>query len=72
LTRGAPGAATLGLSINLSTRQLSDPRLLDTVRDSLTNAGLHPGRLTLEITESTTMDDVADATRVLTQLRTSG
>jgi diguanylate cyclase (GGDEF)-like protein/PAS domain S-box-containing protein len=69
LTRGVPGAATLGLSINLSTRQLSDPRLLDTVHDSLANAGLDAGRLTLEITESTIMDDVADATRVLTQLR---
>ena len=72
LTRGVPGAATLGVSVNLSTRQLSDPRLLVTVQDSLTNARLHAGRLTLEITESTIMDDVADATRVLKQLRSLG
>jgi len=71
-TRDVPGAATVGLSINLSTRQLSNPRLLDTVHDALANAGLEAGRLTLEITESTIMDDAADATRVLTQLRRLG
>ena len=35
LTRGVAGGEGLGLSVNLSTRQLSDPLLLDTVHSAL-------------------------------------
>jgi EAL domain-containing protein (putative c-di-GMP-specific phosphodiesterase class I) len=72
LTRGVPGGESLGLSVNLSTRQLSDPLLVDTVRSALTNSGLEPTRLTLEITESTIMANVANTFRVLTELRSMG
>jgi diguanylate cyclase (GGDEF)-like protein/PAS domain S-box-containing protein len=72
LTRGVAGGESLGLSVNMSTRQLSDPLLLDTVRSALANAGLDAKRLTLEITESTVMEDVTNSFRVLTELRSIG
>ncbi len=72
LTRGVAGSQSLGLSVNLSTRQLSDPLLIDTVRSSLTDSGLEARRLTLEITESAVMVDVPRTFRVLTELRSFG
>ncbi|MGH9034370.1 MAG: putative bifunctional diguanylate cyclase/phosphodiesterase, partial [Acidimicrobiia bacterium] len=48
----------LSLSVNLSARQLGVPELTGTVRDVLTETGLDPSRLCLEITESVLMDDV--------------
>jgi diguanylate cyclase (GGDEF)-like protein/PAS domain S-box-containing protein len=72
LTRGIAGGDSLGLSINLSTKQLSDPRLIDTVRRAVASAGLNTERLTLEITETTVMEDTENAIRVLTELRSIG
>jgi diguanylate cyclase (GGDEF)-like protein len=50
----------LTVSVNLSARQFSDPRLVDDVKASLADSGLAPACLTLEITESLLMTD-ADA-----------
>jgi diguanylate cyclase (GGDEF)-like protein/PAS domain S-box-containing protein len=72
LTRGVAGGQNLGLSVNLSIRQLSDPLLLDTVRDALSKSGLDARRLTLELTESAIMEDVANTFRVLSELRSFG
>jgi EAL domain-containing protein (putative c-di-GMP-specific phosphodiesterase class I) len=72
LTRGVAGGQNLGLSVNLSTRQLSDPLIIDTVRGALANSGLEARRLTLEITESAIMEDVPNTFRVLTELRGFG
>lgn len=72
LTRGIAGGDSLGLSINLSTKQLGDPRLIDTVRRAVASAGLNTERLTLEITETTVMEDTDNAIRVLTELRSIG
>jgi EAL domain-containing protein (putative c-di-GMP-specific phosphodiesterase class I) len=72
MTRAIPGGESLGLSVNLSTRQLGDPLLLDNVRNATENAGLSAQRLTLEITESTIMEDMANVIRVLTELRSTG
>jgi diguanylate cyclase (GGDEF)-like protein/PAS domain S-box-containing protein len=55
----------LGLSVNLSARQLFDPSLVDTVAESLRRSGIEPARLTLEITESVL---VADTNRAVAQL----
>jgi diguanylate cyclase (GGDEF)-like protein/PAS domain S-box-containing protein len=71
-TRAAADGERLGLSVNLSTRQLNDPALPDTIASALANAGLNAARLTLEITESTIMENVASTIRVLTQLRNTG
>jgi EAL domain-containing protein (putative c-di-GMP-specific phosphodiesterase class I) len=71
-TRGVACGQNLGISVNLSTRQLSDPLLLDSVRNALANSGLEARRLTLEITESAIMVDVPNTFRVLTELRSFG
>jgi len=51
----------LGMSVNISARQLGRDDLVDHVREALALSGLEPGFLTLEITETTLMRD-ADAT----------
>jgi EAL domain-containing protein (putative c-di-GMP-specific phosphodiesterase class I) len=51
------GAEPLGISVNLSARQLHDPRLVDDVAQALADTGLEPGLLTLEMTESVLMAD---------------
>ncbi|HET9496805.1 MAG TPA: EAL domain-containing protein [Candidatus Limnocylindria bacterium] len=60
------------ISVNVSTRQLADPHLVDMVAGALSDAELAPGRLLLEVTESTLMADVADTEDTLTRLRGLG
>jgi EAL domain-containing protein (putative c-di-GMP-specific phosphodiesterase class I) len=62
----------LGLTVNLSVRQLDHDRLVPTVRAATESAGLPPGALCLEITESAIMRDPASAARTLTALRELG
>ncbi len=47
---GLPSA--IGISVNLSGRQLEDASVIDVVRDALVTSTLDPARLTLEITET--------------------
>ncbi|HEY5097289.1 MAG TPA: EAL domain-containing protein [Acidimicrobiales bacterium] len=54
------------ISVNVSMRQLESTALIDHVVEALDAAGLEPGQLTLEVTESTLMRD-AEAT--VTRLR---
>ena len=60
------------LSVNLSTRQLQDPALLDDVRAALRETGFAPHRLELEITETTAMDDEQLAAERLRELKALG
>lgn len=62
----------LGISVNVSWRQLLHPALLLQVRDALTRSGLAADRLTLEITESVLMRDTRAALRVLHALKEIG
>ena len=55
----APQLEPLAVSVNLSARQLSHPDLVDTVTDALTESGIEPSTLALEVTESMLMDDPA-------------
>ena len=68
----APGAAPVGISVNLSARQLDDPHLVADVRDALDAAGLAPERLTLEITESALTHDASLALARLHALKALG
>ncbi|HEX9738254.1 MAG TPA: EAL domain-containing protein [Candidatus Limnocylindria bacterium] len=68
---GANGRLPL-ISVNVSTRQLTDPSLLDMVAGSLRDVGLAPNRLLLEITESTLMADVVATEQKLLGLRGTG
>jgi diguanylate cyclase (GGDEF)-like protein/PAS domain S-box-containing protein len=64
--------ADLHLTVNLSARQLDDPRLLTAIRGATAGSGLPPSALCLEITESALMRDPVAATRTLTALRDIG
>ena len=50
-----PGRRTAVVSVNLAGRQLRDPGLVDDVARALSESGLHPRQLQLEITESAVM-----------------
>lgn len=65
-------ADALGISVNLSARQLSDPNLLGMVRRVLAETELHPGALALELTESTLIEERDTARAVLGDLQRMG
>jgi EAL domain-containing protein (putative c-di-GMP-specific phosphodiesterase class I) len=62
----------LSITVNLSARQLADPRIVDTVTMALGDAGLDPRRLVLEITETVLMQDREAAAATLWQLKALG
>jgi diguanylate cyclase (GGDEF)-like protein/PAS domain S-box-containing protein len=62
----------IGLSINISARQLQDEAFLTDVRDAATKAGIDPRRLTLEITETALMRDTAATIHLLAELKQLG
>jgi diguanylate cyclase (GGDEF)-like protein/PAS domain S-box-containing protein len=67
-----PGWAGLHLSVNVSARQLQHPEFLATVERALDASGLPPEVLSVEITESVLLDDVAAASERLERLRRVG
>ena len=67
-----PAARTLGLSVNVSTRQLADPAFPSEVRSIVADTGVDPGRLTLEITERLLADDSDFMLRQLDELKAIG
>ena len=67
-----PGTEQLGISVNLSPRQLRHPGLVSDVARTLHETGVDPARVTLEITESALVDNAEDTTRVLHQLKATG
>ena len=60
------------LSVNLSTRQLEDPMIVETVRQALEEHQVPPGRLTLEVTESVLLDGQDEQLKRLEALRATG
>jgi diguanylate cyclase (GGDEF)-like protein len=62
----------LGVSVNLSARQLAVPDVADRVRRALARFELAPTRLTLEITETSMIHDMAGAATRLQALRELG
>ncbi len=64
-----PDAAPQTVAVNLSVRQLHDPKLLEDVADALTASGLEPQALTLEITESILIEETDRGSRALDQLK---
>jgi diguanylate cyclase (GGDEF)-like protein/PAS domain S-box-containing protein len=65
-------AAALRLSVNLSPRQLAEPRIVSDVLESLEQAGLPPDALDLEITESLVLDCGEEGIEYLRLLRSAG
>jgi diguanylate cyclase (GGDEF)-like protein/PAS domain S-box-containing protein len=66
------GFNTLSLAVNLSVCQLQQPDLVATVREILTETGLPPRLLELEITESTAMQSPDASIRTLYDLKKLG
>jgi diguanylate cyclase (GGDEF)-like protein len=62
----------IGVSVNVSARQLDDAGLLSAVGDALAASGLPPAALTLEITETVLMRDAELTARRLQALKRLG
>ncbi len=62
----------LGVAVNLSSRQLLTGDIVRVVTDVLARTGLDPARLTLELTESTLIDDAVSVEALLRQFRALG
>ncbi|MGI8714273.1 MAG: EAL domain-containing protein [Solirubrobacteraceae bacterium] len=62
----------VGMSVNLSGRQLEDPGLPKQVRAAISSAALPASALTLEITESTLMQEVERTQHVFSEVCGSG
>lgn len=63
---------TTGIHINLSGSAFSDPDILDLARSELIRTGIDPSRLTIEITETSAITDIAFASAFIQQLRALG
>ncbi|HVE38775.1 MAG TPA: EAL domain-containing protein [Planctomycetota bacterium] len=64
-----PQVNELRINVNLSTKQFSQPGLVDRVKDVLAQTGLDGRHLTLEITESAIMEETQALAGLLEQLR---
>jgi diguanylate cyclase (GGDEF)-like protein/PAS domain S-box-containing protein len=63
---------TIPIAVNLSARELQDPRLIDHVRARLAATSIDPGTLTVEVTETVWVEEVETSGRVLERLRELG
>jgi diguanylate cyclase (GGDEF)-like protein len=69
------GAGPLGAArmfVNISPRQMTEPGLVDEVRQALEATGLDPWRLEIELTETALIDDPERAGRILSDLSDMG
>ncbi|MFI7609790.1 EAL domain-containing protein [Nonomuraea terrae] len=62
----------IGLSLNLSARQITAPRFVETVADALAESGLPASALTLEVIEEMLVEDADETVRRLSELRSLG
>ncbi|NJO51771.1 MAG: EAL domain-containing protein [Leptolyngbyaceae cyanobacterium RM2_2_4] len=63
---------TLSISVNLSTKQFSQPELIEQISQLLRHYQVEPHRLKIEITESAIMENTESATALLEQLKALG
>jgi diguanylate cyclase (GGDEF)-like protein len=70
--RRFPSDPPLFISVNLSSKQFTQPDLLEQVKEILDDTKLDPRSLKLEITESVVMENIDTATEMLRQLRALG
>jgi diguanylate cyclase (GGDEF)-like protein/PAS domain S-box-containing protein len=67
-----PELADANMSVNLASKQIQQPDLVDRVTTTLRDVGLDPERLTLEISEVALLEDPAHNVRVVHRLRDIG
>ena len=68
----ALGYDTLKISANLSARQFRNNNLVNAICDALNKSGLDPSLLTLELTESSIMDNAEETIKSLHVLKNTG
>ena len=68
----ATGQRTVPLSVNVSAVQFQRTEFVDEIEDALRHAGVAPGLLKLEITESVVLDDTMTAVMMLDRLKRLG
>lgn len=72
-TRAEPSLNAVAMSINVSARQLDDPRFPERVREVVASSGIDPTRLRFELTETGILDlDGQTASAVLAELADLG
>ncbi|MFF0307954.1 putative bifunctional diguanylate cyclase/phosphodiesterase [Streptosporangium sp. NPDC004379] len=62
----------IGLSLNLSARQIMAPRFVETVESALAESGLPPSALSLEVIEEMLVEDAEETLTRLSELRELG
>ena len=62
----------LDMALNISARNLHEPRFAELLEKHCAEAGLAPARVTLELTETAAMQDAVKMMDVLTRLRLKG
>jgi EAL domain-containing protein (putative c-di-GMP-specific phosphodiesterase class I) len=67
-----PADPPLSISVNLSVRELAEPGLVERVGETLAASGLDPSSLTLEITETSMVEDAEETLDTLHALRALG
>jgi len=72
LRRWDRGSPHLGVSVNISARQLQHEAFITDVRDAMGKSGIDPPRLTLEITETALLRDTAATLHLLAKLKQLG
>ena len=67
-----PDSAPIGVSVNVSARQLQDPELPGCIRSAVNRSGIDPSSLRLELTETTLFEEAEAPTATLNALRALG
>lgn len=62
----------LFVSVNFSSKEFSNPKLVSKISQALKESGLDPSHLVIEITESTLMENIASAQNIFFQLQNLG
>jgi PAS domain S-box-containing protein len=70
--RWREAGADIELAVNISTRELGDPDLIERVAATLRRSGLDPKALWLEVTETALVEDVSQATDMLRRVAALG
>ena len=70
--REETGDANLAVAVNISPRQLSNDEIVETIARSLALSALPPSALSVELTESVGLDNIAGASEQLRQLSDLG
>jgi len=67
--RSLPGLPHLSINVNISSRHLSDPRLVEEVEFALADSGLSPQSLAIEVTEGSLIGNTEEIRSTLDRLR---